>query len=197
MRKAVKSDEKLVVNILSDAFDTNKSVNYVVRQDKLRHTRIRGLMEYSFNLCIQFGEVWISDDNHACALLILPDTKRFTLSAMLWDIKLALTVIGLDRISVVLKRENMIKSFHPKSPICHLWFIGVKPEMQGKGIGGILIRDVIRECEGKSRPIYLETSVDRNLPWYKGFGFEIFHSLELTYNLHLLRRQHPAVRAGF
>lgn len=196
MRKAVKSDEKLVVNILSDAFDTNKSVNYVVHQDELRHTRIRRLMAYSFNLCIQFGEVWISDDNLACALLLLPDTKRFTLHSLLWDVKLALSVIGLKRISVVLKRESMIKSLHPKIPICHLWFIGVKPVMQGKGIGGTLIRDVIRECEGKNRPIYLETSVDRNLPWYKSFGFEIFRSLELTYTLYLLRRHHPAARAN-
>lgn len=190
MRKAVKSDEKLVVNILSEAFDTNKSVNYVVRQDKLRHTRIRRLMEYSFHLCIQFGEVWISDDNHACALLLLPDAKRFTLHSLLWDLKLALSVIGLKRISLVLKRESMIKSHHPKKPICHLWFIGVNPAMQGKGIGGDLIRDVIRRCEDKNRPIYLETSVDRNLPWYISFGFEIFHSIELSYKLHLLRR-HP------
>ena len=51
-----------------------------------------------------------------------------------------------------------------------------------------VMRDVIKECEGKKRPIYLETSMERNLPFYKKFGFEIFKSLQLTYTLYQLRR---------
>lgn len=89
MRKGIFQDKLLVVDILSKAFDTNRSVNYVVRQDQNRQKRIRRLMSYSFNVCRAFGEVWISDDDQACALILHPDKKKTSLGSILWDIKLA------------------------------------------------------------------------------------------------------------
>lgn len=188
MRKATSSDKSVIVDILTRSFDDNKSVNYVVKQDQNRVDRIAKLMEYSFNVCNEFGEVWISDDQQACALILFPDKKRSSFRTLLWDLKLALSVIGLDRVNAVLKREAMIRSNHPKEPIAYLWFIGVNPQFHGKGIGSAFLQEVIKECERKKRPIYLETSMEKNLPFYKKFGFEIFQSLQLTYNLYQLRR---------
>jgi ribosomal protein S18 acetylase RimI-like enzyme len=188
MRKTNPSDRSIVLDILTRAFDDNQSVNYVVKQDQNRGDRIRRLMDYSFNVCHEFGEVWISDDQQACALILFPDKKRSSFRTLLWDLKLALSVIGFDRVSAVLKREALIKSNHPKEPIAYLWFIGVNPKLHGKGIGSAFIQEVIKECERKKRPIYLETSMERNLPFYKKFGFVIFQSLQLTYTLYQLRR---------
>jgi ribosomal protein S18 acetylase RimI-like enzyme len=188
MRRGNENDKQLVIGILTEAFDDNKSVNYVVKQDDRRVERIKDLMEYSFNVCNAFGEVWISDDQQACALILFPDQKRTSIHTLVWDLKLALSVIGVSRVSQVLKREAMIKSNHPKKPISYLWFIGVKCQRQQEGIGSAFIKEVIDECERLKRPIYLETSMEKNLPFYKKFGFEIFHSLQLTYTLYLLRR---------
>ncbi len=188
MKRAVAHQKTLIVDILSKSFDDNKSVNYVVKQDAKRKERIGGLMEYSFNVCHAFGEVWISDDEQACALILLPDRKQTTLNALLWDAKLALSVIGFNRVGTVLGRETKIKSFHPKEPFSYLWFIGVKPELQNRGKGSLLLDEIIQESQRSKRPIYLETSVERNLPWYQNHGFEIFHSLNLTYTLYLLRK---------
>lgn len=188
MKRAVAHQKMLIVEILSKSFDDNKSVNFVVKQDDVRKERIRRLMEYSFNVCHAFGEVWISDDEQACALILLPDRKQTTLKALLWDAKLALSVIGLNRVGTVLGRETKIKSFHPKEPFSYLWFIGVTPELQNKGKGSLLLDEIIQESQRSKRPIYLETSVERNLPWYQNHGFEIFHSLNLTYTLYLLRK---------
>jgi ribosomal protein S18 acetylase RimI-like enzyme len=188
MRRANSSDKSVILDILTRSFDDNKSVNYVVKQDQNRVDWISRLMDYSFNVCNEFGEVWISDDQQACALILFPDKKRSSFRTLLWDLKLALSVIGLDRVSTVLKREALIKSNHPKEPIAYLWFIGVNPQLQGKGVGSAFIQEVIKECERKKRPIYLETSMEKNLPFYKKFGFEIFQSLQLSYTLYQLRR---------
>jgi len=188
MRKATSSDKSVILDILTRSFDDNKSVNYVVKQDHKRVDRITGLMDYSFSVCNEFGEVWVADDQQACALILFPDKKRSTFRTLLWDLKLALSVIGLDRVNAVLKREAMIKSNHPKESIAYLWFIGVNPELQGKGVGSSFIQEVIKECERKNRPIYLETSMEKNLPFYQKFGFEIFQSLQLSYTLYQLRR---------
>lgn len=188
MRKASIMDKTHVIQILAKSFSDNKSVNYVVKQDQKKEDRIRALMEYSFDVCYAFGEVWMSNDDQACALILFPEKKKTSLRTILWDVKLALSVIGIDRVNTVLKRESMIKNNHPKDSFAYLWFIGVNPIEQNKGIGTAFIQEVIAECERKRRPIYLETSTQKNIPFYKKFGFEIFQSLNLNYTLYQLRR---------
>lgn len=192
MRRAEQKDKRLVVDILSKSFDENKSVNYVVKQDANRQDRIRSLMEYSFNTCLSFGEIWISDDNMACALLLFPEMKKTTLRSILWDVNLATSAIGLTRVIDVLKRESLIKKNHPDKPFTYLWFIGVDPLAQKRGVGSKLLNEVIDMNAKKRRPIYLETSVSNNLSWYKKFGFEIYHKINLNYDLYLLRRSEAA-----
>jgi len=188
MKRADPSRKSLVIDILTKSFDDNRSVNYVVKQGANRETRIRGLMDYSFDACNAFGDVWISDDAKACALVLYPDKKRTTANAILSDLILASSVIGLSRVPQVLSRESKIKSFHPKIPFTYLWFIGVAPEFQNKGAGSQLLSEVMEKSVADQRPIYLETSVDRNLPWYKKHGFEIFNELDFGYTLYLLRK---------
>jgi hypothetical protein len=188
MTVAEQADKQKAVDILTLAFDQNKSVNYVVKQGNDRVERIRQLMAYSFEYCKEFGEVYKSDDGKAFALTLYPERKRTTLKSIMWDAQLAANVIGLRRVMQVLNRESLIKKHHPKQLITYLWFIGVEPGQQGQGVGSKLLKDVINMNEKNKRPIYLETSVDKNLSWYESFGFEIYQKLNLSYDLFLLRR---------
>lgn len=188
MERATKDDKTLIIDILTDAFDGNKSVNYIIKQDSHRKDRIRGLMEYSFEICHAFGEVWISEDKLACALVLFKDRQKSNLASLLLDVKLALNVIGLTRVLKVLGRESKLKPFYPKALFAYLWFVGVRPESQNRRIGSNLLAELIDRYVKQKRPIYLETSVERNLPWYKNHGFEIYNTLQLTYSLYLLRR---------
>lgn len=188
MIKADYKDRTIVVDILSKAFDTNKSINYLVKQDKKRSKRIKSLMEYSFDICYLFGEVFLSNDRQACALVLFPDKKKTTFKAILLDLKLALSCIGLTRIKRVLDRESKVKSLQPKQPFYYLWFIGVDPTNHNKGIGSALLNEVINDSISRKRSIYLETSTLKNIPWYKKFGFEIYNELDLSYKLFFVRR---------
>lgn len=174
--------------MLTRAFDTNKSVNYIVGLNGNRVRRIQNLMTYSFNVCHQFGECWMSDAGDACALILFTDKKRRTWQTLVWDLQFAISVVGLRRMGGILKREEMIKSNHPKKPFAYLWFFGVDPDVHNKGVGSAFLREIISECDKKKRPIYLETSMEKNLPFYKKFGFEIFNTVQPTYTLYLLRR---------
>jgi ribosomal protein S18 acetylase RimI-like enzyme len=194
MKRASVDKKKPVIDILSEAFNDNLSVNYVVKQDSQRESRIRGLMDYSFNICNAFGEIWLSDDEQACALILFPDKKRTNLNSIIWDIRLALSVIGVNRISKVLQRESKIKKFHPQKPFTYLWFIGVRSALQNKGKGSDLLNEIIQQSQQKKRSIYLETSVERNLIWYKSKGFETYQQLESTYKLFLLRKEYNQER---
>ncbi len=188
MKKAEKNDKPLVIEILTKSFNSNSSVNYIIKQDSKREKRIRALMDYSFEVCSAFGDVFLSDDKKACALIVYPDKKKTTLRSILLDIKLIFQAVGLGNISKTLKREKLITTIQPKVPMSYLWFIGVDPLTQGRGIGSKMLQEIIDYSNSNNRPIYLETSTVKNLPWYEKFGFEVYNEKELTYHLYFFKR---------
>lgn len=188
MVNASPADKHCVVDILAKAFEDNKSVNYIIKQDQSRKRRIKRLMEYSFDVCHLFGEVLLSDDKRACALIVWPEKKRTSLKSALLDIKLMVTCIGLSNIKKALVREGKIKKLQPKEPMYYLWFIGVDPLEQHRGIGSQLLREIIERYALEQRAICLETSTLRNIPWYQRFGFEIYNESNFGYTLYFLRK---------
>src|ERR1035437_10151897 len=123
MIRAEYNDKNLVVNILAESFDVNQSVNYVIRQDNKKFERIKKLMEYSFDMCYFYGDVFLSDDKKGCALILLPDKKKTNLKSILLDIKLIISCIGLSNIKKAMDREAKIKKLQPEGLKYYLWFI--------------------------------------------------------------------------
>jgi hypothetical protein len=145
-------------------------------------------MAYSFDMCYHFGDVYLSDDRKGCALILYPDTKKTSLKSIFLDIKLILNCIGVENIPKAMKRESAIKKLQPSLPVYYLWFVGVEPSHQDKGIGSTLMAELLEDSAKKNLPIYLETSTIKNLPWYKKFGFDTYHELDLSYKLFFLKR---------
>ena len=189
MIRAQHTDKDFIVSILVSSFDENKSVNYIIRQDSKRVKRIRRLMEYSYDVCNLFGDIFITEDKKGCALLIFPDKKRTTLKSILLDAKFAFTCLGISNINKAMKREAKIKQVHPNELLYYLWFIGVGSRNQNNGIGSRLLKDLIIEAKKQNRTICLETSTLKNLPWYEKFGFSIYHEFDFGYKLYCLKRE--------
>ena len=177
-----------MVDILADAFADNQSVNYVVKQDRHRLVRMRRLMQYAVATGQDFGKVWSLPNGQAAAVTILPDTKRVSVASVRRDVMLAFLSTGLGNVYKTLHREARIKVQHPVEPFCHLWFLGVAKEAQGQGVGSQLLTEIIDYSNTQQRAIYLETSTLRNVPWYEKFGFEVYHELNLSYPLYMMRR---------
>lgn len=192
MINASYEDKELIIKILSSSFDTNESVNYIAKQDQKRIKRINSLMDYSFEMCFHFGDVFLTEDKKGCALVLYPHKKENSLKSIFLDIKLIIRCIGLENIGKALNRESSIKKLQPKKPMYYLWFVGVDPDFQKNGIGSKLIEFMVKDSKEKNLPIYLETSTLKNLPWYKKFGFEIYNELQLSYKLFFLKREFSA-----
>jgi len=175
------------INILVDAFEQNLSVNYIIKQDQKRLTRIRKLMEYAYTICERYGKVVTTEDGSCCALILFPDQKKFSFSSVLLDLRLIFGVTGIRNLLKVTKRESRINEQHPNKSIYYLWFIAVNPGHQGKGLGSELLKALINDAKEMHRPFYLETSTLKNIPWYQKFGFQIYHELDIGYRLYFLK----------
>lgn len=184
----VLTEKELIVEILSKSFKDNKSVNMVIAE---KQEKIPALMSYSYEMAKVNGKIFIADNKQAVALILFPKKKKFSLKTFLEDLKLAVNVIGLQRVPAILKRESSIKNHHPKEPFIHLWYIGVDPENSGKGYGSSILKKVISFAESKGQDIYLETSTVRNINFYERHGFENFANIDsgLPFQLMLFRRK--------
>ncbi len=189
MIKASHNDRNYIVDILRHSFDSNQSVNYILRQDSKRTARLQKLMEYSFDYCQLFGDVFITEDKKGCALVLKPDQKKNSLKSILLDAKLALNVVGVGDIKKVIAREAAINAIHPEGKLFYLWFIGVDPLQQNNGIGSKLLEEVINRAQAQNRIICLETSTLKNIPWYEKFGFTVYKELDFGYKLHCMKRE--------
>lgn len=189
MRRATAADKMIIIDLLAASFDANKSVNFLVREGTRRKQMMHALMDYAFETCRLFGQVWLSDDQRACALLIFPDTRKTSFRSVLLDLQLIRRCIGWGRVRKVMAREAAIKAIHPPGLKAYLWFIGVAPAAQHKGLGSQLMQELLSEPSLRGRRVCLETSTEANLPWYARFGFERYHEFDWGYRLYCLKRE--------
>ena len=62
---------------------------------------------------------------------------------------------------------------HPKYPHWYLPWFGVASALQGKGIGGELMKACLAVVDTSHLPAYLETPNPRNISFYERHGFEV------------------------
>lgn len=84
-----------------------------------------------------------------------------------------------------LKRSLMIDHFmtgarRQRAPHYYLFAIAVNPALQGRGLGGRLMRTALEKIDADRMPAYLENSKEANIGFYRNHGFE------------LLEKAHPA-----
>ncbi|TDQ22785.1 GNAT family N-acetyltransferase [Tenacibaculum caenipelagi] len=193
MRKATLKDTKLITTILTDSFKTNKSIINVTRKGRNQLKRINLLMKFFFLNAYHNGDVFLSDDEKACIMLLTNEKKRKSLFVklqfILWNINLFFNVLGVKNVRNVLQREKAINQNHPKEPFLHLYYVGVLSKYQGNGIGTKLISETINYYE-EYKIVYLETSNERNIPLYEKLGFEVVnvHS-ELEITLYIMKKK--------
>lgn len=170
------------IDILSRAFDTNKSVNYVIKQDSKREKRIRSLVQYSYDKTIKAGRVFLIEGK-AVALVYSPQNIKTNIFA---DLKLVFTALGFANIRKALGFKSKVKKNYPNKML-YIDLLGVDPQFQGQGYGSQLLDEIKAYANKEKMPLYLETSTLKNIAFYKRNGFEQYGSIQFEFELFLFR----------
>jgi GNAT superfamily N-acetyltransferase len=67
----------------------------------------------------------------------------------------------------------MLDAGHPSEVHRFLWFVGVDPREQGRGLGSALLASMLTRCDRDAVPAYLDATAEDNRRLYERHGFEV------------------------
>lgn len=70
-----------------------------------------------------------------------------------------------------------LHDLHPAEPHWYLFFVGLEPAHQGKGLGESLLAPVLSRADTDATLCYLETPFSGTHPFYRRLGFEVVSEL--------------------
>lgn len=59
----------------------------------------------------------------------------------------------------------------------YLWIVGTNPKQQGKGLGSRVVGEMLKQLDERNMPAYLETTSEKNIPFYQRLGFKTVRRL--------------------
>ena len=181
IRLAERSDLPLLTETLTQSFSDDPVINWFIRQDEHREEAIRDNMRFILDWFYPAGGVYTSEDCGACSIwipqgyvegqLTEEERRRLDKRKASWT-----TEEGLWRLDLLIKLEEEKK---PSYPHWELGYIGVRPELQGKGVGSALLEHMLTRLDEINVPAYLESSNPVNQPLYERHGFRVIDSIPL------------------
>lgn len=173
---------RLTAEALARAFDDSPIVRYLIPKDRPRTVGMRATFISSLLDAYKHGEAWVAteDDEIVGAAVWLPPggfpptTGRQVRQLMHL---LAVAPVAPRALPRSLRYLRRVEAVHPHAEHWYLSVLGVDPEHQGRGWGGRLLEAVLPKVDEVGQPVYLETDKERNLAYYRRFGFELTEEL--------------------
>lgn len=168
LRLAVGSDVESMRDSLVEAFAFDPVSSWVYPEEAQRRRCLAEWYELTLHAGLRCGHTYTAAQNRAVAVWAPPSVPQM----FDWDREGAAVAEMLqrhlgDRTQFVLRGLMGIESAHPRAvPHFYLAMLGTLPSMQGRGLAGALLDEVLVRCDREGWPAYLETSLERNVRFY-------------------------------
>jgi ribosomal protein S18 acetylase RimI-like enzyme len=180
VRPFVRADLTATVAMLVRAFDDDPVMRWIFPDERMRRRRLppffaaslrgSGLRYQGTEVAAMGGAVL------GAAIWLPPDTWRPPLWRQILGLPGVLLTLG-SRLPAASAVYGALLRVHPSRPHWYLSGIGTDPPVQGTGVGGELLRSRLARCDAARLPAYLESSKERNVPFYERHGFAVIGEL--------------------
>ena len=163
--------------VLARAFHNDPMMQYLLPGEPRRARWLPSLFSIVARYCLAYGEVHTTPalDGVACWLPPGETNPPFLRLARIGR-RSPPVGMGLSGLRRYLQAAHYMERIHAHSaPQAHwyLWALGVEPERQGRGFGGLLTQPVLARARAQDMPCYLETMNSVNVPFYERHGFAV------------------------
>lgn len=173
-RLATRSDVPRLGRALSAAFAADPIWRWLVPADAA-WAATPPLFAHEVARRVPHGQAYTDDARGGVAVWVPPGGRLGRAQRVLRDLRdapSAARVFRPGRIRDGLAVQAAMKAGTPREDHWYLAVLGVDPDHQGRGLGGTLIAPVLRRCDLDGVGAYLESSNERNVPFYRRHGFE-------------------------
>jgi ribosomal protein S18 acetylase RimI-like enzyme len=178
MDHALGTDRDAIAETLTHAFFDDPVMAWVFEDEDTRLVKLRTWMQLNFDVGIGCGHLYTSEDRRAAAIWAPPDVELFDDVSGPRVVKLLADLIGdASRKKLAGLMEMTMK--HPEEPHFYLMLLGTRPESQGQGQAGALLRPILERCDAQGLVAFLESSNPSNVPFYERHGFEVMCEVQL------------------
>ena len=178
LRRANAQDVQRLTAVMADAFFEDPVFGWLMPDDTKRLTRLRRYFGIELRrLALARGRVWTRDDLAGAALSLPPGAWRSPLRVTLIEGSAFGIHLGrAARLGAAIEWRHM---HHVRGPHYYFRDVGVRPDMQGKGLGSALVRPTLERCDREGLPAYLEASSERSAALYERLGFQLTRELRV------------------
>lgn len=181
VRPFAHADLSATVATLARAFDEDPVMVWIFPDEQLRRRRLPGFFAASLRGTPRNSGAEVAELGGrvlGAAVWLPPGAWR----PPLWRQLVALPGVALrlgSRMAVASTTYGALLRVHPVKPHWYLSGIGTDPPAQGTGIGSELMHSRLVRCDAERMPAYLESSNERNVPFYERHGFRVIGELSV------------------
>ncbi len=162
--------------VLARAFDDDPVACWILVNARSRPGGLRKFFSIQLRgTYLPHGEVYTTPDHEGASLWTPPDAPHPGIGDLLRLVPMA-PFIG-RRLGQTVTFLQRLEAKRPSTPHWYLGVLGTEPALQGRGIGSALLSPVLARCDEEGLPAYLESSKDRNVPFYRRHGWEVTEEL--------------------
>jgi len=147
-------DREAAIEVLAASFTGFGPLDQVVGDDDKAQDRRRGMYAMALRAGTKQTVIVAERDGRIEGVLTYADRPDCIPGAR--DGLAAVRIAG-PRLLALIRDFRMVGKAHPRTPHRHLPALGVRPEAQGQGVGGLLMREYTRRCDEAGLEGYLET----------------------------------------
>jgi ribosomal protein S18 acetylase RimI-like enzyme len=161
-----------VSQMLARAFWDDPLTSHLLADESTRGTRLPKMFQLLMTLARPYNSCFVTSGNEAAALWRPPGKWHIHWWQYITNAPAMLGVFGPNALGVISTMDEVEKN-HPTTPHWYLQVIGTDPAKQGKGFGGVIMRERLKVADRSRMPCYLESSKESNIPIYQSFGFTV------------------------
>ena len=180
VRRARPADVDSLAATLARAFDDDPLTVWLFPHHASRQRRLPPFFRSLLRVALPIGEVYTAGGGRSAAIWSPPGTFP-----MGWrtDARLGLTTTRLIGWRVASRARGLLyfASHHPKERHWYLQMLGTDPDWQGRGVGSAIISPVLERCDREGERVYLESSKERNIPFYARHGFVVTEEIRVPH----------------
>lgn len=188
---------KKAAEILTLSFKDDPIFKYIFKSPEKYYKKAPWMFSTWVRWAVMYGKGWMTEDTSAVVLMRAPGKAHMSLWSMIRSgmlptpFKLGVGAFTRFYFEVVAMLDKMHAEIMADIPHWYGWMIGVNPDKQHRGIGMQLMNHCFRISDEMGLPIYLETSVEKNvsLYYYKDFKVKDKATIAGKFNLYFMIRE--------